>query len=340
MPYEFIQSINEGSFGRVYLARDSRSGGLVAIKELKQVDPPSLQRFEREIRLLIDQVNNRFVVDVLDFNLLASPPFVVMEYCDAGSLRSWVGQGLPWEVIAGAIGHVAEALAGIHKAGGFHRDLKPDNLLLSRVGDQGIIVKVADFGLARMPHATGTMTYSAAGTRGYIAPEIMMGADFHSGADIYSLGVVALELLTGGLDPSGLVASNAPEQFKSLMRAMLSPLPYQRPNIQRVAQILNDLLKPPCRGTSVRERKKFGQLLGDVVWAGPWPWLTLPPNRCLLRRALTGRFAPSGSRIRCASASPWSSRSRRCRCSTRTGSRRWRRTWASSSSSVSTMLAF
>lgn len=233
LSYEFIQDISEGSFGRVYLAKDPQSGGVVAIKELKQ------------LRLLREQIDNRFVVDVLDFDLSHVPPFIVMEYCDGGSLRAWVQDRQPWMVVAEALGHVAEGLAGIHKAGGFHRDIKPDNLLLARVGDHGLMIKVADFGLARVPRGTGTMTYSAAGTRGYIAPEVLMGADFHSGADIFSLGMVAVELLTGRLDPTAVDSTDAPDGFKSLTRAMISPLPAKRPNIQRVAQLLTTIISPP-----------------------------------------------------------------------------------------------
>jgi serine/threonine protein kinase len=245
LPYEFIQNISEGSFGRVYMARDPQSGGVVAIKELKQLDPASLRQFERELRLLREQIDNRFVVDVLDFDLNRVPPFIVMEYCDGGSLRAWVQNRQPWLVVAEALGHVAEGLAGIHKAGGFHRDIKPDNLLLAHVNDQGLMVKVADFGLARVPRGTGTMTYSLAGTRGYIAPEVLMGADFHSGADIYSLGMVSVELLTGGLDPIAIDSSVAPDGLKNLTRAMISPMAASRPNIQRVAQLLTNIISPP-----------------------------------------------------------------------------------------------
>lgn len=243
--YQTIRNINEGAFGRVYLAKNIESGALVAIKELKQADPASLRRFERELGLLREQIDNKFVVDVVDFDLTASPPYIVMEYCDGGSLRPWVQNRRPWPTVAGVLGHVAEGLAGIHKAGGFHRDIKPDNLLVASVGQQQIIVKVADFGLARVPTDAGTMTYSPAGTKGYIAPEVLMGADFHSGADIYSLGRVALELLTGGLDPAAIESANAPDGFKNLVRAMTSLLPAKRPNIQRVAQLLEAIIHPP-----------------------------------------------------------------------------------------------
>jgi serine/threonine protein kinase len=245
-PYQIVRPINEGGFGRVSLAQDTISGQFVAIKELHKVDGDSRARFERELRVLQEQINNRYVVDVFSFNFDTDPPFIVMEYCDGGSLRGWVNNRRPWETVASALGHVAEGLAGIHKAGGFHRDIKPDNLLLANLPDYGLTVKVADFGLARIPQRnTSTMTYGGYGTPGYIAPEIMMGADFHPGADIYSLGVVALELLTGTTDAANLNHITAPEALKQLVRAMLSRASVNRPNIQRVAKVLNEVLTMP-----------------------------------------------------------------------------------------------
>ncbi len=247
-PYDIIRPISEGGFGRVSLAQDRQSGQLVAIKELHKVDADSRMRFERELRVLTEQINNRFVVDVYTYNLEANPPFIVMEFCDGGSLREWVNNRRPWNHVAAALTHVAAGLAGIHKAGGFHRDIKPDNLLLANVPEQGPIIKVADFGLARVPKFhTATMTYSGCGTPGYIAPEIMMGADFHPGADIYSLGVVTLELLTGTTELANVDNVAAPDALKQMVRAMLSRAPMHRPNIQRVASILNDIFTPPQR---------------------------------------------------------------------------------------------
>lgn len=246
--YQPIKNISEGSFGRVYLAVDTVSGENVAIKELKQTDQSSISRFARELRVLKEQINNQCVVDVLDYDLQAAPPFIVMEYCEHGSLRGWVRDRKPWRTIVESLGYITQGLAGIHKAGGFHRDIKPDNLLLKALDDGSTITKVADFGLARIPNpASDTMTFSAAGTPGYIAPEIMMGADFHSGADIYSLGVVALELLSGGRDLAKFVGLNVPEALKSLVTSMLSPVASKRPNLQRVAEVLERLLEPPVQ---------------------------------------------------------------------------------------------
>ncbi len=242
-PYQIIRQLGEGGFGLVSLAKDTASGTLVAIKQLKKLDSSSLKQFGRELRLLREEINNRFVVDVLDFNLSLPAPFIVMEYCNGGSLRSWVKDRKPWLDVVGALGCVAEGLAGIHKAGGFHRDIKPDNLLLVNLGDEAV-VKVSDFGLARVPHGTGTMTYSPGGTQGYIAPEIMMGDDFHSGADIYSLGMVAIELLTGELNPALLERADAPLQLKTLAKAMISRSPAKRPNIQQVARELQNIIHP------------------------------------------------------------------------------------------------
>ncbi len=247
--YKILRLLGEGGFGRVSLATHIPTGKQVALKELHTVDYAAQQRFEREVRLLEEQIDNQFVVNVLGYDLRANPPYIIMEYCDGGSLRPWVTKRQPWQAIARALGHVAQGLAGIHKAGGFHRDIKPDNLLLASVGDEGSIVKVADFGLARLPvtpvGTAATMTYSAGGTPGYIAPEIMMGADYHSGADIYSLGISALELLTGDRRVGALVGTDMPQGLADLVIAMVSPVAIKRPNIQRVAEVIDVIFKAP-----------------------------------------------------------------------------------------------
>ena len=131
--------------------------------------------------------------------------------------------------------------------GGFHRDLKPDNLLLATDAKTGEkVVKVADFGLARVPSSeTGVMTQTAAGTPGYMAPEVLAREPFTAAADVYSLGIVALELLTGSINTVTKLPENVPEAFRRLIRDLLSTEPSKRPNVDMIAKVLNRLLQPP-----------------------------------------------------------------------------------------------
>jgi eukaryotic-like serine/threonine-protein kinase len=114
---------------------------------------------------------------------------------------------------------------------GFHRDIKPDNILMFE-GTGGFIFKLGDFGLAQDNNTSSVFTQGAAGTLGYIAPEIIAGSPFTSQADIYSLGVTALELLTGKLRSPSLPR----EQYRLafLIRGMTSTDPKARPAITKI----------------------------------------------------------------------------------------------------------
>jgi serine/threonine-protein kinase len=269
--YQLVRPLGEGGFGAVYLAQDLFMGASVAVKVLRARSFDAGERFRRELRLLQSQINNRHVVTVLDADLDADPPYIVLEFCEQGSLRSWVSQRRGWRDVAVALTHAIFGLRGVHAVGGFHRDLKPDNLLIAV--DQGTgetIVKVADFGLARVPStATGPMTYDAKGTIGYIAPEVLKGQPCTTAADVYSLGVVGLELLTGSTIPSAPVPSIVPQPFAQMIRRMLASSPSERPTLEGIARELRAILQPeevapipaPARATNTRGSSARGLLL-------------------------------------------------------------------------------
>jgi serine/threonine-protein kinase len=172
-----------------------------------------------------------------------------------------------------ALVHVIQGLSSIHDAGGFHRDIKPDNLLVtSHPQEPGkVIIKVSDFGLARMPELSGTpMTRRAGGTEGYIAPEVLAGAPFSSSADIYSLGVTATELLTGQRGVKALGQTKMPEQLRGLIRKMLSDDPLARPDAQQVATVLGELLANPDAAIAEEaDESNFGAFLfGSLLFSG------------------------------------------------------------------------
>lgn len=249
MPLRKIRDLGAGTFGRVYQACDEERGRDVAVKEV--LDPQAdIERFAREARLLHEQLNNRYVVDIYEFDLEAAQPYIVMEYCEGGSLRQHVGK-VDWKQAATMLLHAAHGLLGIHAVGGFHRDIKPDNLLLGRSpGVDGFVVKLGDFGLARRPTTQlPPMTCTPGGTPGYMAPELSMpDGSFTPSADIYSLGVVGVELITGTLSTASLASADVPEELRSLLRRMTSILAAFRPSISDVILALGNLIginKPP-----------------------------------------------------------------------------------------------
>jgi serine/threonine protein kinase len=242
--YDLLARLGAGSFGEVFRAVERVTGLTVALKVLHRQDCDSLLRFYREAVALHAQLGNEHVVALLDSEGLDDEePHLALEFCELGSLRSWVGEGSDVE-IATALLHAARGLAGVHAANGLHRDVKPENLLAAKASEPpGWCVKVADFGLAAFPDpVSGTMTFNAGGTKGYIAPEVLAGALFHERADVYSLGVVGIELLVGAIDVSALLASPAPEVLQTLLQSMVSGVPEKRPAAAQVVEELENLL--------------------------------------------------------------------------------------------------
>jgi len=250
MRYECIRELGRGGFGVVWLAKDKKTNKLVAIKFLKELSQDARQRFEREARTLLQLSQQDFVVELLDGDLGAQQPYLVLEYCAGGSLRSWVAARRPWTHGALAILGAARALDAIEKNGGFHRDIKPENLLVGLARNREThVVKISDFGLARVPTTSAPwVTRTACGTPGYIAPELYApGAVFSAKADVWSLGVVALEILTGGREVSRLDHIQAPPDLVRLVKSMLKQEPQWRLNAGSVAIFALDILKKNAR---------------------------------------------------------------------------------------------
>ena len=252
--YVIVRELGAGGFGAVYEARD-HAGVRVAIKVLHAEGTDELRRFHREARLLLAQAENEHVVQFRDCRLDTDPAYLVMEYCAGGSLRRLVGTSPSWKAVAEILRHTMRGLGDIHAAGGFHRDLKPDNLLLHIDPTGRKIVKVADFGIARlpMPFSSTPLTRSAMGTEGYIAPELYVGSPYDARCDVFSLGVTAIELMTGGLDAAALDPATMPRALLRLLRTMVATDPAERPTLMECQSALRSLSKKP-KGTAAKGR--------------------------------------------------------------------------------------
>lgn len=211
---EILELLGHGGMGAVYKCRQTKLDRLVALKIIRPEsaeDPAFAARFQREARTLA-RLNHPNIVAVYDFGEVAfagskdegAPPrtvyYFLMEYVDGANLRQVIqGGGLDSKQALSIVPAICEALQFAHDEGVVHRDIKPENILLDQRGR----VKIADFGLARL--ATGsdrdfTLTDAdqVMGTPRYMAPEQMEGShDVDHRADIYSLGVVFYEMLTG-----------------------------------------------------------------------------------------------------------------------------------------------
>jgi eukaryotic-like serine/threonine-protein kinase len=196
--YRLGERIASGGMGAVYRAVDETLGRQVAVKALRREladDPTFLERFRREARAAAG-LSHPGVAGVYDYGELGGQPFIVMELVEGETLaeRLAAGGSLPWRA-AFAIGEqVAAALAAAHAHGLVHRDVKPANILLGRDGR----AKVTDFGIAQAAQtATLTRTGMVLGSANYVAPEQAKGGHVGPAADLYSLGCVLFEAVTG-----------------------------------------------------------------------------------------------------------------------------------------------
>ena len=194
--YRLEQPLGHGGMATVYLAYDEELHRQVAIKLLAEHlagDADFRKRFLREARLAA-RLSHPNVVSVYDAGEAGDGrPFIVMEYVP-GRTFAELGQIAPGEAVELAI-QACRGLAHAHAAGLVHRDVKPQNLLLREDGT----VKVADFGIARAAETTTALTQvgTVLGTAAYLSPEQALGEEVTAAADVYSLGAVLYELLTG-----------------------------------------------------------------------------------------------------------------------------------------------
>jgi serine/threonine-protein kinase len=207
-PYEVVRLIGVGGMGEVYHGRDLRLGRDVAIKIIptdRASDPKAVTRFEREARA-VAALSHPHIVALYDVGNEGGVVFAVMELLEGESLSSRIArEGLAWRRALEIGAAIADGLAAAHAKGLTHRDLKPANVFLTRDGQ----VKILDFGLAastavrswpdepRSPADVDTKTSPGLGTVGYLAPEQIRGESSDARSDIFAVGCVLFEMLTG-----------------------------------------------------------------------------------------------------------------------------------------------
>ena len=268
--YELEERVGSGGMSTVYRAHDSMLERKVALKILHQRlvdDEEYVERFRREARA-VAQLAHPNIVTVIDRGEDAGRQFIVFEYVDGDDLKQMIDRAgpLPIDQVVELGREIAAALAFAHERGIVHRDVKPQNVLLSEGR-----AKVTDFGIARsldVEHGV-TQTGTVLGTSNYIAPEQASGQPIDDRSDVYSFGVVLFELLTGTVpfegesfvavalkhinEPAPSVLDRRPDtppRLARLVDAMLEKDHDARPSMDEVAGELAavDAVEPPEPG--------------------------------------------------------------------------------------------
>ena len=248
--YHILEQLGEGGMATVYKAYDTRLERPVAVKvilPMREHSEKFLKRFEREAKSLAG-LSHPNIVKVLDYGEHEGLPYIVMEYVPGGMLKEKLGKPMGWKEAAKLLAPVARALAYAHSQKMVHRDVKPANILLTQSGEP----MLSDFGVAKMLKeekpleltGTGTGAGVGVGTPEYMAPEQGMGKEVDGRTDVYSLGIVFYELVTGRKP------FRADTALAVLYKQMTEPLPHPKQYVSElpdgvVGVMLKALAKDP-----------------------------------------------------------------------------------------------
>ncbi len=262
--YEILQTLGEGGMGAVYKANDRALNRMVALKVIRPDlanNPAIIERFKQEL-LLAHQVTHKNVIRIYDLGESEGLKFITMEFIEGQDLRSLINQRqkLPGAEATEIMEQVCRALEAAHSAGIIHRDLKPQNIMRDKTGR----ILVMDFGLARTLEGDGmTQTGALVGTMDYMSPEQALGRDLDQRSDLFALGLIFYELLTGKM----------PYKADSVVASLL-----KRTQERAVPVASHDATIPPalsnivskCLETDVKLRYQSAQeILDDLeIWEG------------------------------------------------------------------------
>ena len=245
-PYVLEREVGRGAMGRVHLAHHLETGAQVAIKTLalaKEFDGYALyearQRFEREAQAA-GRLDHPDIVRVIEFGEQEGVAYIAMERLGGHTLEPHLGPDslLPVATVVTISRRIARALAHAHAQGIIHRDIKPANIMVDIGRNQ---VKVTDFGIARITDANRTRTGLVLGTPSYMSPEQLAGRTVDGRSDLYSLGVLMFQMLTGELPLSGHTMS---ELIGAIARQPAPDIRTRRPGLPAaLAEVVGILLE-------------------------------------------------------------------------------------------------
>jgi tRNA A-37 threonylcarbamoyl transferase component Bud32 len=323
--YELEELVGTGGMSSVYKAHDRLLERTVALKVLHERfmdDDAQVERFKHEARA-VAQLSHPNIVTVIDRGERDGRLFIVFEYIDGENLKALVVREAPLAVddAVGLVLPIARALAFAHQHGLVHRDVKPQNVLLPEDGE----VKVTDFGIARSLDVQGgiTQTGTVMGTSDYIAPEQARGVKATAQTDIYALGIVLYELLTGEVpyqgdnfvavamqhinEPVPSVRELRPDvspRLDAALRRALAKSPRDRfPSMDAFAAELQAALAEPHNGAgpadetiALAPRRKQRPARPPAERPSVWPLILLLAGLAVLAGIFAAAFAFNGPR--------------------------------------------
>jgi tetratricopeptide (TPR) repeat protein/predicted Ser/Thr protein kinase len=259
--YEILKLLGEGGMGAVYKARDRELDRLVALKVIRPElagHASILQRFKQEL-ILARKITHRNIIRIFDLGIADGIRFITMEFVEGQDLASLIdeqGKYSPEETVK-ILRQVCAALEAAHAEGVVHRDLKPQNIMIEASGR----VCVMDFGLARSMETTGmTQAGTVLGTPAYMSPEQAKGMPADERSDLYSLGIIAYQMLTGKI----------PFKTDSMLASMLlrtqGPPPPAIEVEPTIPQALSDLIQKSL-AVDPLERYQSAALMGQDFYA-------------------------------------------------------------------------
>ncbi len=274
--YKLVALLGEGGMGSVYEAQQLETGRRVAVKTIKtektERGSEARSRFRREC-LAAREIESDYIVQILDSgeDEASGNLYLVMERLDGEDLQRLLDRegALPPDVALRIAGQALHGLATAHEAGVVHRDIKPANLYVSRMGEEHDVLKVLDFGVARLPQAARPLTEEGLlfGTPDFMSPEVCAGERADARSDLYSLAASIYFMLTGGpLFPDSSVnevilkhISRAPDPPSSRAAGIPADLD---------AVVMRCLAKEP--GERYASAAAFGAALAACASAGDW----------------------------------------------------------------------
>jgi serine/threonine protein kinase/tetratricopeptide (TPR) repeat protein len=300
--YEILQLLGEGGMGAVYKARDRELDRFVALKLIRPelaANPSILARFKQEL-LLSREVTHKNVIRIFDLGDADGVKFITMEFVEGQDLRSLIQEKkkFPPEEAVELMQQVCRALEAAHTLGIIHRDLKPQNIMLDQTGR----ILVMDFGLARMVEGDGmTQTGALVGTMEYMSPEQALGKDLDLRSDLFSLGLILYELLTGKMP---FKAESAVASLIKRNQEQAVPVSDHDGTIPRA---LSNIVSKCLERDPALRYQTAGEFLEDLeIWQGkraaatlrfptsekPWgqtiPWHWIGGSAAVLALAITG----------------------------------------------------